>query len=124
MKNNETTKTVVNAVRYAVKSRKAWETFVAENNVTRDTIKDYAREVAELAYPAKDGEKNVQTIDGVRTPYGNAVQAAGFMMRSVLASGDDDDNDDDNAPTVALITRAGAKATLEDVTAAWRAAQK
>lgn len=119
MLNNETTKTVVNAVRYAVKSRKAWETFVAENNVTRETIKDFAREVALLAYPVKDGEKPVQTIDGVRTPYGNAVQAAGYMMRSVLAT-----DDDSTTPTVALITRAGAKATREEVLAAWEAAQK
>lgn len=119
MLNNETTKTVVNAVRYAVKSRKAWETFVAENNITRDDIKTAAREVADLAYPAKEGDKQVQTIDGVRTPYGNAVQAAGYMMRAVLAA----DSEDSTEPTVALITKAGAKATKEDVLAAWQAAQ-
>jgi hypothetical protein len=120
MLNNDTTKTVVNAVRYAVKSRKAWEAFVAENGVTRGTIKDYAREVALLAYPVKDGEKPVQTVDGVRTPYGNAVQAAGYMMRAVLAT----DSEDSTTPDVALITRAGAKATKEEIIKAWEAAQK
>lgn len=110
------TTAVVNAVKYAVRTRKDWEKFVAENNVTRDTIADTAREIAALAYPT---DKQVQSVDGKRTRYGNAVQAAGYMMRAVLAS----DSEDSTAPTVNLITKAGAKATKEEVIAAWQAAQ-
>ena len=110
------TKNVVNAVKYAVKTRQDWIDFVTENKITRADIKDAAREIAALAYPS---DEPVQTVDGVRTRYGNAVQAAGYMMRSVLAT-----DEDSTAPTVALITRAGAKATREEVIAAWEAAQK
>jgi len=118
---NETTKTVVNAVRYAVKTRAAWEAYVAENNVTRETIAEHARTIASLAYP---GDETVQTVKDesgrkVRTRYGNAVQAAGYMMRSVLAT----DSEDSTAPTVALLTKAGLKATREEVMAAWEAGQ-
>lgn len=111
------TKNVVLAVQYAEKTRKHWVTFVQENSITRDDIKDAAREIAALAYP---NDEAVQTVDGKRTRYGNAVQAAGYMMRAVLAT----DEEDSTAPTVALITRAGAKATREDIIKAWEAAQK
>jgi len=117
---NETTKTVVNAVRYAVKTRAAWETYVAENNVTRETIAEHARTLAGLAYPSDEPVQSVRDENGrkVRTRYGNAVQAAGYMMRSVLAT-----DDDSTAPTVALLTKAGLKATREEVMAAWEAGQ-
>lgn len=111
------TKNVVNAVKYAVKTRQDWETFVTENNITRDKIAEAAREIAALAYP---NDEPVQTVDGKRTRYGNAVQAAGYMMRAVLAT----DSEDSTTPDVALITRAGAKASKEDVIKAWEAAQK
>lgn len=79
------TDTVVNAVRYAVKARGAWEKFVTENNITRDQIADTARELAVLAYPS---DEPVQKVDGKRTRFGNAVQAAGNGMRSVLDKGE------------------------------------
>lgn len=107
---------VVNAVKYAVRTRAAWARFVETNNITRDDIADAARQIAALAFP---GDDPVQKVDGVRTRYGNAVQAAGYMMRAVLAT----DSEDSTTPDVALITRAGAKATLAEVTAAWRAVQ-
>lgn len=76
------TENVVNAVKYAVKTRKDWEAFMTENEITRDKIADTAREIAALAFPK---DKPVQKTDGKRTRFGNAVQAAAYMMRAVLA---------------------------------------
>jgi hypothetical protein len=112
------TDTVVNAVRYAVKARGSWLTFVQDNDITRDQIADTARELATLAYPS---DETVQTVnvDGkkVRTRFGNAVQAAGNGMRSVLDA-------DETKSTHNLLTADGKKADLEAVVAAWHAAQK
>ena len=112
------TNDVVNAVRYAVRTGKTWATFVEENKITRDQIADTAREIAALAYPK---DEPVQKKDGKRTRFGNAVQAAGFGMRYVL---DKDTDETETERAVNLLTRAGVNATLEDVTAAWTAAQK
>lgn len=117
MSNLTNTQTVVNAVRYAVKTRGAWATFVAENSITRDMIADTARELAVLAFPS---DEPVQKTDGKRTRFGNAVQAAGNGMRSVL---DKDEAGSDEEQVVNLLTRAGLKAELADVIAAWETAQ-
>jgi hypothetical protein len=85
------TENVVNAVKYAVRTRKDWEAFMTENKIDRDGIKDAAREIASLAFPS---DKPVQKVDGRRTRFGNAVQAAAYMMRAVL-----DQDKDDDAPT-------------------------
>lgn len=79
---------VVNAVRYAVKTRKHWEAFVAENGITYDDIADTARALASLAFP---DDETVQTVNGKRTRYGNAVQAAGYMLRAVIEKPEDDE---------------------------------
>lgn len=81
------TDTVVNAVRYAVRAHGSWAKFVADNNITRDQIAATARELAALAFP---NDEPVQKVDGKRTRFGNAVQAAGNGMRSVLAPVEDD----------------------------------
>lgn len=117
MSNLTNTANVVNAIRYAVKARGYWSTFVAENQITREMIADTARELAALAYPS---DEPVQKKDGKRTRFGNAVQAAGNGMRSVL----DKDETDETETVTNLLTRAGVNATLEEVTAAWTAAQK
>lgn len=106
----------VNAVRYAVKARGTWVKYVTDNKVTRETVKDHAAALAALAYPS---DKPIQRVDGTRTRYGNAVQAAGNGMRAAL-----DKEESDGEPTVqALLTKAGFAATLEEVTAAWKSAQ-
>ena len=79
---------VVNAVRYAVKTRKDWEAFMTENSIERDGIAAAAKELAALAFPSDDP---IQTVDGKRTRYGNAVQAAAYMMRGVLAQAEVND---------------------------------
>ena len=123
IENNTTTaRTAVNAVRYMVKGRDGWLAFVREYNITRDDVADASRTLASLAFP---NEEPVQKRDGVRTVYGNAVQAAAYNIRTALATieGDDDTDETEDKP-VNLLTRAGLKADLEDVIAAWRAAHE
>lgn len=119
---NTDTTTVVNAIRYAVKGREAWVSFVKENDITKDNLADAAKALAALAYPKED---TVQKKDGVRTTYGNAVQAAAYNLRTALATlhGDDEDDETEDRP-VNLLTRAGLAAGLEDVIAAWKAAHE
>lgn len=109
------TETVLNAIRYAVKARGSWETFVNENKITRDQIAETARELAALAYPT---DEPVQKINGTRTRFGNAVQAAGNGMRSVLDKAETDGED----KALSLLTKAGYAASLEAVIAAWESA--
>lgn len=131
--NLNNTAAVVNAVRYAVKAEGTWKTFVADNGITRDMISDVSKALASLAFPNEDTRQTVPKVDEngapvldkngkqkqTRTTYGNAVQAAGNGMRSVLAPVESDDE-----TVKALLTAAGKAADLEAVIAAWHAAQK
>lgn len=101
---NANTAAVVNAVRYAVKTRPLWITFVTENEVTRENVTDTAKELATLAYPNDEDVQTVKDADGrkTRTRYGNAVQAAAAMMRKAL----DDiagDEETDETPKAAVL---------------------
>lgn len=124
----------VNAVRYAVKARGTWATFVKDNGITLDTVSETSKALASLAFPSEEPRQTVPKTDDngkpvlhpktgkavqVRTTYGNAVQAAAAGMRSVLVK---DETDDETVK--ALLTAAGKAATLEAVTAAWHASQK
>lgn len=119
------TSAAVNAVRYSVKGVDMWDAFVVDNAITSDNVADAAKALAVLAYPKEDQK---QTVNGKRTTFGNAVQAAGWNLREALKRQSpivDDENDDDDdkaAPVVNLLTRAGLKADLETVIAAWNAA--
>lgn len=101
---NNTT-AVVNAVRYAVKGRKDWAAFVAENKITVDMIAETAKALASLAYP-NDETVQTETIDGkkTRTRYGNAVQAAAFNLRSVLSKVDEEET---TKPVVLRVSLSG-----------------
>lgn len=109
-----TAKALVDVVKSSVNGAGKYSAYVKAHNVTRETVKDHAAAIAALVYP---NDKPVQKVDGVRTRFGNAVQAAGAGLRTALGKGE-------GSPKVALITTLGAKSTLEEVTAAWRAAQK
>jgi len=106
------TATVINSIRYTVKGRAAWETFVTENKITRDMISETAKALASLAYPNEDTVQTV-TVDGkkVRTTYGNAVQAAAFNLRNVLA--DEDDSPKEVALRVSLSGEGGGSAKVD-----------
>lgn len=107
----------VSAVRYSVKSKGTWSKYVTDNAVTHETVKVHAAALAVLAYP---NDKPVQRVDGTRTRFGNAVQAAGNGMRAALGK-----RETDGTPTVVnLLTRAGLSASLEDVMLAWKIANE
>jgi hypothetical protein len=74
-------KPLVQTIRDAVNGRGKYAAYVAAMNVTRDTVKDHALALAVAAYP---NDKPVQKTDGVRTRFGNAVQAAGAGLRAAL----------------------------------------
>lgn len=111
--------TVVNAVRYGVKGRTAWTQFVADNGIDKSNLSETAKSLASLAFPKADTVQTV-TVDGVkvRTVYGDAVQLAGYHLRTALGTADDQ-----TATTKNLLTREGKASTLEQVTAEWQAAQ-
>ena len=111
---DSTATALVATIKGAVNGSGKYSAYVAAHNVTRETVKDHAAALAALAYP-KDAP--FQKKDGDRTRFGNAVQAAGNGLRAALGKGE-------GSAKVALITALGAKSTLEEVTAAWAAAQK
>lgn len=72
-------------IRSAVNSAAKYTAYADAHNVVREMIADHARALASLAYP---NEKPVQKVDGVRTRYGNAVQAAAKGLRDALGKAD------------------------------------
>lgn len=104
---------LVATIRAAVNGNGKYAAYVKAHMVTRETVKDHAYALAVLAYP---NDKPVQKSDGKRTRFGNAVQAAGNGLRSVMDKAD-------GPAKVNLLTDLGKHATLEEVTAAWEAAQ-
>lgn len=81
--NNTTVKSVVAQVKSDMRGGAKYSTYVTEFNVTHDNVKDHARAIAALVTP-----ETAQVKDGVRTRYGNAVQAAGNGLRSALGKKD------------------------------------
>lgn len=80
---NATVKAVVAQVKSDMRGGAKYATYVAEFGVTHDNVKDHARAIAALVTPV-----TAQAKDGVRTRYGNAVQAAGNGLRSALGKKD------------------------------------
>src|SRR5213075_1772640 len=78
---DKTAKALVDTIRAAVNGNGKYAAYVEAHKVTRDSVKDHARALAVLAYPR---EKPVQKVDGQRTKFGNAVQAAGNGLRAAL----------------------------------------
>jgi hypothetical protein len=89
---DKTAAALVATIRAAVNGMGKYAAYVEAHAVTRDTVKDHARALAVLAYP---NDAPVQKKDGVRTRFGNAVQAAGNGLRSALP-------EDDAAKKIAL----------------------
>lgn len=90
---DKTAAALVATIRAAVNGTGKYVAYVADHTVTRDNVKDHARALAVLAYPS---EKPVQTKDGARTKFGNAVQAAGNGLRAAL-------EDDETTPKPAVL---------------------
>lgn len=110
-------KDVVAQVRASLRDHKRYAAYVAAFGVTRETIGDHALAIARLV--TKETAQTVRTEDGkkVRTTFGNAVQAAATGLRREFEA-------EESAPSTALLTSAGKKATREQVIAEWEAAQK
>lgn len=87
-KTDKTAAALVATIRAAVNGAGKYAAYVTAHAVTKDTVKDHARALAVLTYPS---DAPVQTKDGVRTRFGNAVQAAGFGLRSALDKDEDTD---------------------------------
>lgn len=80
---NATVKAIVAQVKSDMRGASKYGTYVAEFNVTHDTVKEHALAIARLVTP-----ETAQKKDGVRTRFGNAVQAAGNGLRSALGKKD------------------------------------
>lgn len=80
---NATVKSVVNQIKSDLRGGSKYGAYVAEFGVTHDTVKIHAAALAALVTPVTP-----QVKDGVRTRYGNAVQAAGNGLRSALGKKD------------------------------------
>jgi hypothetical protein len=78
---DETAAALVSTIHSAVAGMGKYAAYVEAHKVTRESVKDHARALAVLAYP---NDKPVQKVDGKRTRFGNAVQAAGNGLRSAL----------------------------------------
>lgn len=76
---------LVATIRAAVNGAGKYVAYVEAHAVTRETVKDHAAALAALTYP---NDKPVQKVDGKRTRYGNAVQAAGAGLRTALGKSD------------------------------------
>lgn len=108
---------LVRTIKGAVNGAGKYVAYVTAHNVTRETVKFHAAALAVLTYP---NDKPVQKVDGQRTRFGNAVQAAGNGLRTALGKAEATDSEQ----VVNLLTRAGLKAELEDVILAWKVAQE
>lgn len=97
--NDKTAAALVATIKAAVNGAGKYAAYVADHTVTRDTVKDHARALAALAYP---NDAPVQTKDGVRTRFGNAVQAAGNGLRAAL-----DEDPKDPKPATLRVSLSG-----------------
>lgn len=87
---NATVKAVVNQIKSDMRGGSKYGAYVAEFGVTHDTVKVHAAALAALVTPV-----TAQRKDGVRTRYGNAVQAAGNGLRTALGKKDAEPKDTD-----------------------------
>lgn len=87
---NKTVKAVVNQIRSDMRGGSKYAAYVTEYNVTHDTVKDHALALARLVTP-----ETAQKKDGVRTRFGNAVQAAGNGLRTALGKKESEPRDTD-----------------------------
>lgn len=87
---NATVKSVVNQIKSDLRGGSKYAAYVTEFNVTHETVKDHAAALAGLVTPV-----TAQKKDGVRTRYGNAVQAAGYGLRTALGKKDSEPKETD-----------------------------
>lgn len=104
-----TASALVATIKAAVNGTGKYAAYVAAHTVTRETVKDHALALAVLAYP---NDAPVQKKDGKRTRFGNAVQAAGFGLRSALEK-----NEPAATDYLARVVKAVESATEHEISA-------
>lgn len=102
-------KPLIATIRAAVNGQGKYAAYVTPYGVTRENVKHHALALAALAYPS---DKPVQKVDGKRTRFGNAVQAAGNGLRAALDKGDPTQATTDY---LAAVLKAAGKAVEHDV---------
>lgn len=110
---------LVATIKSAVNGAGKYAAYVASHGVTRESVKDHARALAVLAYPK---DEPIQKRDGVRTRFGNAVQAAGNGLRGALPKSEPKTPDLLASLTAAASRAVGNGHTAEELTAALHAA--
>lgn len=88
---DKTAKALVDTIKGAVNGAGKYVAYVEAHKVTRENIKHHAYALAVLTYP---NDAPVQSKDGIRTRFGNAVQAAGAGLRSALGKDETPKNTD------------------------------
>lgn len=101
-----TAKALVDTIKSSVNGAGKYVAYVTAHGVTRETVKYHAAALAAFAYPH---EKPVQRVDGKRTKFGNAVQAAGAGLRTALGK------QESPAETVANLLTTDGLSTLKDM---------
>lgn len=107
---NASADALVAHIRSAVNAMPKVKKFVEANGVTRETIADFARLLADRAYP---NDAKVQKKDGKRTRYGNAVQAAAAMMRKAIEPEGNENTPDYLALAIQAANTAHTKGEIE-----------
>jgi hypothetical protein len=97
---------LVATIKASVNGAGKYAAYVADHAVTRENVKDHARALAVLTYP---NERPVQAKDGVRTKFGNAVQAAAAGLRGAL---DKDEETDKPVTLRATLSGEGGGSTV------------
>lgn len=111
---DRTAAALVATIRSATNGVGKYADYVEAHDVTRDTVKVHALALANLAFPSLAGTP--QRVDGKRTKFGNAVQAAGNGLRGALGKIESSEEEEDTAPVlrVTLSGDGGGKAVIEE----------
>lgn len=76
-----TGKPLIDVIKSSVNGAGKYAAYATAHAVTRENVKHHAYALAVLAYP---NDKPIQALDGARTRFGNAVQAAAAGLRRTL----------------------------------------
>lgn len=110
--NTESAKAVVTMVKNQIKNETGkYAAYVKANAVTVDTVGEHVKALRLMAYPS------LKASEGDAKRFADKVRLG---LRTALGDSPEDRKDEN----VNLLTRAGLAATLEEVTAAWKSAQK
>lgn len=123
IENDRTAADIIVMVKNQIRNEKTkYLAYVAEHEVTTDNVADHVKALRELAYPGvkADGRADESTREGKQAR--DAKRFADKVRLGLRTAIDDRPSDRENNAQN-LLTRAGVAASLDDVVAAWHAAQ-